>query len=307
MRKHQVYYPETSPISHTKETQAQQQRFSMGNGFILHEILQSTDSLAALRSLGRDLGPSGKLLFSRETFMRELAGDIGSILKLAINAGLGKLHILLFVRDPLDHAYSVYCEMVKAHGLSDTFSAWLPRYSLPAALERFLEAISSAGGCQLTVYNYSRNPEAIVHHVGLWLGGPSGLEGLQPLSTQLVNRSLSHDELRLMRLLNRTLGKKAARIGRSLAELPAPPQATHYRVPVEIQQQFLARIEPTVARLNAHLPTEAALRLKLLPSHCSIDGPESAGDAADCLMLMPNQLAVALNVFDGSEQGKRNC
>lgn len=301
-RKHQVAYPQISPLSRTEETQARMQKFSMGNGFILHEILRSPQPEATLHALRNGLGPGAILLFSREAFVRELPGSINTLSRLARNSGLDELQILLFVRDPLPHAYSVYCEMVKAHGLTDTFTEWMPRYSLPAALECFLNVVRSTEGCGLTTYNYSRHPEAIVQQAARWLGISSALDQLQPSPEQLVNRSLCQDELQLMRLLNRSYGKHAAPIGRRLAELPAPPQASPWRVPLESQERFLDHIAPTVARVNAHLPMEAALKLQRLPSHYSCESPEPTAPALDDLRWMPKPLAALLTRLGGPQQ-----
>jgi hypothetical protein len=66
---HQIRYPETSPVSGLEETDARQLKFSMGNGFILHDILKADASFDTLLSLCQNLGPGGKLFFSREAFV----------------------------------------------------------------------------------------------------------------------------------------------------------------------------------------------------------------------------------------------
>lgn len=292
---HQICYPETSPISGLEETAARQLKFSMGNGFILHEILQASSPLQALHSLCHDLGPGDKLFFSREAFVRELAAPMEDLMTLTQAAGVEGIHLLLYLRDPLEHAHSLYGQMVKTFGLSDSISDWLPRYNLLEALESFLIAIERHQSCVLTVHNYSRAPESIFDQCSQWLGGTAGLSGLQEPAAFKVNRTLCNDEIRLMRRLNQRFGKEAPSIGRKLVEVPASPHASPYRIPVEAQQRFLEHIGPTVARINSRVPAEASLKLELLPDILSSDTGEIEADQAIPLQLMPHQIELLLN------------
>lgn len=291
---HQIRYPETSPVSGLEETDARQLKFSMGNGFILHDILKAEASFDTLLSLCQNLGPGGKLFFSREAFVRELAAPMDRLVSLTQAAGLEGINILLFLRDPLEHAHSLYGQMVKTFGLRDSVSDWLPRYNLLEALESFLIAIERHDSCVLTVHNYARAPKAIFDQCSQWLGGPTGLSGLQAPAGFKVNRTLCNDELRLMRLLNQRFGKEAPRIGRRLVEFPAAPHAAPHRVPLDAQQRFLEQIGPIVARINSKVPAEAALKLQLLPERLCSDPAQSEADHSLPLQLMPHQIELVL-------------
>ena len=49
-------------------------------------------------------------------------------MRVADSGGFSQMMIWLVVRDPLDHALSVYSQMVKRHGFSGSLDDWLEIY-----------------------------------------------------------------------------------------------------------------------------------------------------------------------------------
>lgn len=255
-RRHGLAYPQRSPVTQRVETDARRGLFSMGNGFVLEDLLGSGSAGRAATSL-RELAAGRSVVFSCERFMKSLAGRLAQVERLALEAGLTGVRYLLFVRDPLEHALSLYAEMVKAHGYVGSADDWLDEYDLLDHVERFLAERARCPGSELTVVNYSRVARRVLEPLGAWLGvDPSGA-GLHPPPRARVNRSLTPLELRLQRQLNRILGPRAAPLGRLLVGLrPArpsgPPQASS-----EARETFLRRLGAQLERLGRQLPEAA--------------------------------------------------
>ena len=71
-----IAYPQRSPISGRGEEAASRSRFSMGNGFILEELLESADDAVLVETLRSLAGDARSMLFSRERFMRDLPAHL---------------------------------------------------------------------------------------------------------------------------------------------------------------------------------------------------------------------------------------
>ncbi len=255
-----IAYPQRSPISGRGEEAASRSRFSMGNGFILEELLESADDAVLVETLRSLAGDARSMLFSRERFMRDLPAHLPRLVEAAGALDGDGVRVLLFVRDPLEHAVSLYGEMVKAHGCADPLDEWLGHYRLLDHVERFLDAMEAIPSVECTILNYSRVRERLVEALTTWLG----LDPTEAWTTPArgtVNRSLTAPELRVQRIANRWLGASAARIGRRLVEdLPrtrvSPPAPSP-----EACGRFEARLRDQVLRLNARLPEESQYRL----------------------------------------------
>jgi hypothetical protein len=160
---------------------------------------------------------------------------------------------------------------------------WLEIYNLHEVVEFFLAATAGLSGTLLTAFNYSLAPERLLGQSRSWLGLPASAVLDDPPAAR-VNRSLSQPELQAMKVFNRLLGPGAGAIGRRLVnDLPDVPVVPEVAEP-SAQQAFLDRLAPAVARINALLPAEQALRLRLLPFH--------SGPAPETISLLPPQLDV---------------
>jgi hypothetical protein len=250
-----VTYPLEAPSGRC-ERRAQRGLFSMGNGFVLEEIEAAADPTAALAALAAHVPDGGTLLISDERLMKRLVGRLPSLTALAAAAGFEGLQLLLLVRDPLEHARSLYLEMVKAHGYAGSFGDWLAITNLHDYVLLFLQEQAALHGgvpCQLTVHNYSRIRAAILPALRQWLDLPAASTDWPLPPRQRVNRSFSRTELGLQRRLNRLLGRRAGGFGRLLVRLrPRAEAARPGASPAEVER-FRARLAPVVWGINQHV------------------------------------------------------
>jgi len=192
--------------------------------------------------------------------MKRLVGRLAASADWARAAGLAQLELLLFVRDPIEHASSLYLEMVKAHGYADSLGSWLSIYDLPLHVQAFVSEQAPLGATTLQVHNYSRCQRAILPLLQAWLQLPEQAARWPLPPRQRVNRSLSGRELQLMLRLNRRLGRRAGAIGRALVHWrprarPAQPQAS-----AADRAALGQRLEPVLAAINQHLPPDQQLQ-----------------------------------------------
>ena len=268
-----VLYPLQSSRLEPWGERAKQGRFSMGNGCVLQEFLKQPERPRRwLRRLRQQAGVSRQqlqgVMFSFEGWTKQLDSLIDPLLPVADRWGVERVEVLLMVRDPLDHACSLYNQMVKRHGYSGTLDEWLSDYSFSARLLRALELIEKhADRLRLTVVHYGRQRSQVLQCLHSWLGFDPALAWLPPPEVS-VNRSLSWDELQLMRCLNQRIGSASAPVGEAFVDRLPDVSAAVLRPSPEAIAAFAARWEEVVDGINSHLPKEAALEsIEPLPLH----------------------------------------
>ena len=272
--------------------------FSMGNGVLLDRALQASDRPRQLRRLWAELlrqvplsatdAPHG-LVFSAERWARVLPQQLEGLQRVADAGGVEQIRIWLLVRDPLDHALSVYGQMVKRHGFTGSLDDWLEIYDFPQALLSCLKAFQSCPDrIALCVDHYGHQRRQLLKRMQAWLQLPGEAPWQAPVQSR-VNRSLSADELLLMRWLNRRYGDRAAPVGEELVDrLPnlAPARLQPSAVAL---QRFLQRWSPVVDQINSLLTAPAQLQLVAPESGGMEETPDSAlSDPA--ISLLPEQL-----------------
>ena len=197
------------PISGRLDRRAQQGQFSMGNGYVLQPLLDPSCGLFRAkrwrRRLFRQHGVDDQALkgvvFSYEPWARHLPSQLNHLLPKSELLGFEGLDLLLLVRDPLDHAVSVYGQMQKRHGFAGGLDDWLEIYDFPNALLHFLKTIRSCdGSLSLAVDHYGRNKRSLINLLKDWLSLSAGYNYSDP--KRVVNRSLTLQELCLVRHLN---------------------------------------------------------------------------------------------------------
>ena len=85
--RHGIDDPLRAPRSGRHEEDGVRGRFSMGNGFILEEVLADSDPVAVLAELAAGLPDHGQLLFSCERFVRSLPQHLARLESSALAAG----------------------------------------------------------------------------------------------------------------------------------------------------------------------------------------------------------------------------
>ena len=187
-----------------------------GNGSLLMEALaQPTEKPWWLEEV--QPGFQG-LLFSREHLARELSHP-GCCERLAICAkswGFGSIRILLFVRDPRDHCYSLWAQKVKRAGERRSLATFASSYDCISMIKSFLQG-SAAAQCHVRILDYGQRTNSLIPSVVDWLSVilPGTANMLEQLSVPLmhqnrINVTPLRSQLRIQRILNHFLfGRKA--------------------------------------------------------------------------------------------------
>ena len=277
----------------------------MGNGYVLEPLLDPCCSPRRARRWSRRLfrhhGFSADILngivFSCEPWTRRLPAQLKNLLAQSELLGFDGVELWLLVRDPLDHAISVYGQMVKRHGFSGSLEDWLEIYDFPDALLNFLEIVEShVGNISLRVDHYGRNKSSLVELMKLWLSLPPDICYNEPKSA-FVNRSLTLQELNLMRHLNARDPALARRVGERLVD-QLPAIRAEFLLPSSwIEQRFIARWQNTVNQINSLLPDAAFLNLASLSETFLSKVEHAASSEESMISLSCDQLDCILDAI----------
>ena len=261
---HGIVYPLTRPYDPAEPAKLP----SSGNG---KTLLRSRETFRKhLAASGR--GDSPAVLFSSEYMMGELRKqplNLKSFLEVARGHGLERIQVLLFIREPVEHAASTFQQQVKMGKRDDTIDAWFAQYDSPVRSSQALENLARYPEVALTVRNYSVCRQRLLAEVEDWLGLSEGTLERPPVSR--VNRSLTGGELVLQTALNRRLGPSSRFLGRSLVQQlpniePEPVWPTR-----EAQEAMLERLRPAIEQINARVPEAHRYR-------CEVQEPETRSD-----------------------------
>lgn len=160
-----------------------------------------------------------------------------------------RVHIVLFTRNPLDHAMSVYGQSVKRGGATHSFEEFLPSYRIPAKVVQFV-TMARAVDARVSVLNYSNHANHLTHSFADVLGIDAARLIQPPVAR--VNRSLTRSELELQRLFNAHWGRKSSRfvsdaLCNDLPDIPSEALA----ISEHAFGQFTARMAEAVSEVNA--------------------------------------------------------
>ncbi|QNJ18437.1 hypothetical protein SynA1825c_00094 [Synechococcus sp. A18-25c] len=304
LNQHQLLYPQICPFTRVRDRRAEQSQFSMGNGFVLNPVLQDGVSWRRQQRWWRRLCQQQflqpqqltSLVFSHEPWARQLPSQWPQLMQLVALMEVQALDCWLLVRDPLDHALSVYGQMVKRHGFSGSVEDWLGIYDFPEVLMRFLDAVeASSHAVCLRVDHYGSRRQELLRCLKQWLVLPADGDWTA-ISDDRVNRSLTAAELTLMRWLNARDPDLALRTGEHLIQRLPQLRGAVQPPSVPVIERFLQRWQGTVDRLNQRLPSHAQLRLPR-PETGGLPGDDAFADPA--LTLTREQLDCLLDAAQG--------
>lgn len=216
-----------------------------------------TDGTFANAVAAADLGACTRLLFSNEGLFSSMLNQ-NLWPEILAQAAHSKIHMLLMIRDPLDHALSAYQQGVKG-GLSKPIEDFLGNYAMPRQVEKFLDMIEGAP-VTLTVRNYARHKKDLLGVMDRWLELPEGVLKVPPKAQ--VNRSLTRTEERIQVAFNRHVGRRARLfVADALSNELPDIQAEKPFVAPEALRGFLERMEEMAQRVNARLPEDEGYRV----------------------------------------------
>jgi len=218
-----------------------------------------------LRAIDRTACPAGVVLSSEEFFPRLAQYDDPAVLPRAARAaGFERVEILMFVRNPVGHAASLWQQYLKRGGGSAPIEAFFEKYRVPELVAHFLDGFGPLENVRLTCLNYDRHRRDLLAPLSAWLNLPAA--DFAPPQERVINRGMTRAELALQAALNRQVGK----VGRILSDalcvgLPdLPPD--RIRPDRECQKAMCDRLAPVLARVDAHLPEAERYRPDIGPA-----------------------------------------
>ena len=263
----------------TADDAAKGGEIGQGNGLALAVSPEALE--AGLRAVDRAACPAGAVFSSEEFFPRLGAyDDPAALSRAALAAGFERTEILLFIRNPVGHAASLWQQYLKRGGGAISIEAFFDEYRVPELAARFLERFAPANDIGLTCLNYDRHRRDLLAPLCVWLGLPAG--ALSPPQAPTVNRGMTRAELALQAALNRRIGRAGRILSDALcAGLPDLPPDRIRPDPAR-QRAMYDRLARTLARANAYLPEAERYRPDI--------DPEPQTDRAEALCFTPEQV-----------------
>ena len=232
-----------------------------------------------------DLGRRFSVLFSNEALMRSYLtpGALPRLVEASRRAGMARIRMLLFIRDPVSHCASMYQQAVKRGGMTMDVDAFADRYVVPVQVGNFISACAAEPMIELAVRNYSVLRRDLRRSVAEWLGVPD--EALQAPAIATVNRSLTRAEMEMQIVLNGLFGRCGELLSDPLCEGLPEMRADEVRPSLAAQERLWARLSPVIERVNDALDPAHRYRR-------DVDAVEPT--APDSLALTPDQLRIAV-------------
>ncbi|QYK40373.1 MAG: hypothetical protein KF887_13190 [Paracoccaceae bacterium] len=272
------------PIDPRHEAAGRAGHISSGN------VKAGPGGMAEVVRWGEQTGHPAVLLSSEALFLTlsgELEGDVAALRAAFPDA---RLRVLIYIRDPLDHAASTYQQQIKRGGYTGSFADSLARYKFPMRVARFVPAMQ-AHGAEVTVRNYSRHSKALLTTFEDWLGLPYGSLVRPPVDT--VNRSMTLAELELQRQFNTLFGREARRfVSDPLCNLLPEVRSETPSLSADDLGAFLERMAQMVSHdsVTAVVPADEAYRVPALDEVAArfapIDTPFPFAFTADQLRIV---------------------
>lgn len=230
-----------------------------------------------------------KVLFSGESFFHLLRGKNGlSLLEKIRNAGYEKVKILLFIRDPIDHAPSSYQQSIKRRGDFWSAADFFEKYSVPKLVAEFIEQLSFFEDFDLTIKNYSRCKKTILSEFCEW--SDLSFDKLRAPEIKNVNRSLSKSELFFQKEINKQIGRSGSIVSNALCNELADINSDSVLPDVASQDKMLNRLLPYIEYVNKHVEPEHAYKVYSV---------EANDDEEENVFLEKSQLVLLASVLGG--------
>lgn len=204
-----VCYPKATDVVDVDEA-----TITSGNG---GAVLRSPDAFErALRLYAA--GDQPKYLFSNEMMFQEWVkwDTISDISRVAAKYGFGKVEVLLFIRNPISHAASLWQQGVKRSGRTITIEDSFAGYRIPGMVAKLIQGVEADDNITLTIRNYSVVKRDLLGEMAGWLGIDA--DTLVRPKVETINRSMTHGELSLQMAFNRVFGPSGHFVSDPLCE-----------------------------------------------------------------------------------------
>lgn len=218
---------------------------------------------------------SAHVLLSSETVMRVFTlGEQEERIPFDLikAAGFDKVRMLLFVRDPVEHAVSYWNQITKSFHtiLYPVLDDLIADYTFPATIRRYLEEFIQLDYVELEVHNYTKCRNSIVNLSERWLGLPEGSFLLPP--GKETNRSLQPEELDVL-LRHKLKVDNGYSLGKQLLRLNPPGLSIQFVPSTARQQELWNRNERDIAFINSLLPADEKLEFTEMKGKLQDEGP----------------------------------
>ena len=234
-----------------------------GNGLALAVSLENFR--AGLNLIDRSACPQGAVLSSEEFFPRLSMSDDPSILpRVARASGFERIQMLLFIRDPVAHAVSLWQQYLKRGGGTAPIEKFFASYRVPERVALFLDRFASLPGVGLTCLNYGRHRRELLRALEAWLGLPGA--ALSPPRARVINRGMTRAELSLQLALNRHVGRAGRLLSDALCVGLPELSPDLVRPDAAIQEAMCERLARALERVNRHLPESERYRCDIAPA-----------------------------------------
>lgn len=217
----------------------------------------------------------GDVLLSTQTVLRPTLPNFeGEKLPFTLfrDSGFDKVRILLFVRDPLEHAVSLWSELIKHgwHLFDGKLDTFIEQYDLPKVTQLGLEEYLKEDIVELEIRNYDVCKSDLVSIVKSWLQLPVGSLALP--DRQLTNKSLYPEEVDLILRHTRALGK-CVELRNKLFEVMKPSFQPRTVPSLEIQQNLWERQASAISYINLLLPVNEKIGFREMKGCLQNEGP----------------------------------
>lgn len=242
-----IDYPETGSLDN-----ARRGKITSGNGALLSSI--EPGSYAS----------ESKVLLSSEVIFHDIVErKLDRALERLQISSFESINVLLFIRDPVEHASSSYQQMIKRGGATLTIEEAFSRYRQPELVADFIEHCKKYPKIQLTIVNYSRCKSAVLQEVESWLGIERG--SLTSPAIKNINRSMTRSELRFQKALNAVLGKSGNLVSDELCNT-LPDIRPEAALPGEKEQEaMLSRLSQACQYVDGFVAPEHRYQVGVVP------------------------------------------
>lgn len=219
---------------------------SSGNVRQFEQLLEQPDLL-------RD-NPADRLLFSAEGFSTNFGERPFQqrFLRLISDAGIERVEILMFLRDPVSLVMSLYQQNIRRGPkwnvvLSEFFHTSNPIGSVNKVLDFF----ESQPKISVTIRSYSAVRATVLDEFSAWLGVARSALVVPPI--KVVNRSMTASEIMLLQAMNIAVEGSGSVIGDALGNRLPDVQTDDLRPPIADQEALWDRLKDDIQRVNARV------------------------------------------------------
>ncbi len=233
-------------------------RISSGNGGWLFGFLRSGEYWREVVDQLTGTGGPGDVMISSELVAHAKPARIAELAHRLAAIGF-EMHPFYLVRNPDEWYLSAYQQNVKRHGYTGSFAHFCSTYPLEftGALDRY-ESVLGEGAMRL--YSYEVGKRDIVRYVLQHALGVAS--DPPPHDNPSINRSLTGDELAVLRLANQmqhdagvpkeTIDRRSTLISDQLIRYrpTVPAQERYYEA---MSTEVVERLRPDIERINSRL------------------------------------------------------